>query len=212
MLGAAARVFGRSSFEQASMDEIAHEAGVGKPTLYRYYPGKDALFVAVFEDALDDLEARLAAVLERTERAPARLLALIAEIIPTFRQHLVSLRFLGDKAAAADQSRRQIFRDRRLRIGTYLATAIDDGVRHGEIRSVDGAKVAQLVIGMLWSATATLRGSDAEIGRDVADIVLHGLVTGRSAPSFGPVASDRDGAGRTAVETLRRASPEGASV
>jgi AcrR family transcriptional regulator len=176
MLAAAGRVFARSSFDTVSMDEIAHEAGVGKPTLYRYFPGKDALFAAVFSAALDDLEARLRRVLAREASAPVRLVALIREIVPTFRRHLVSLRFLGEMSAGNDQSNRRAFRERRARIGSYLASAVDDGVRCSEIRPIEGSKVAQLMIGMLWSATATMQASDDEISHDVADFMLHGLL------------------------------------
>jgi AcrR family transcriptional regulator len=176
ILGAAARVFARAAFDRVSMDEIAAEAGVGKPTLYRYFPSKDALFIAVFEHALDDLEVRLERVLDREVATVTRLAGLAAEIVPTFRQHLVSLRFLGDSGAEADLSKRRIFRERRKRIGLYLARAIDDGVARGEIRALDGTKVAQIVIGMLWSATATSQVEDGEIGRDVVDLLLHGLL------------------------------------
>jgi TetR/AcrR family transcriptional repressor of mexJK operon len=177
MLGAAARVFARSSFEHASMDEIAAEAGVGKPTLYRYFSSKDALFVAVFEHALDDLEARLERVIEEETQTPARLAGLASEIVRTFRQHFVSLRFVGDTAAEADRSNRRIFRDRRKRIGVYLARAVEDGIGRGEMRAVDPAKTAQIMIGMLWSATATSDGGDTETGRDVVDILLHGVLS-----------------------------------
>jgi AcrR family transcriptional regulator len=189
ILGAAARVFARSSFEQASMDEIAAEAGVGKPTLYRYFPSKDALFVAVFEHALDDLEGRLDRVLDDETDATARLAGLVAEIIPTFRQHLVSLRFLGDSAAEADRSKRRIFRERRKRIGRYLARAVEDGIRRGEIRTLDGGKVAQIVIGMVWSATATSHADNEEIGRDVLDILLHGLLPRKPDAQVGHISA-----------------------
>ena len=46
---AAQTVFMHSGFEGASMDAIAEEAQVSKPTLYRYYQNKEALFVAVLE-------------------------------------------------------------------------------------------------------------------------------------------------------------------
>lgn len=46
---AAQTVFMRNGFEGASMDAIAEEAQVSKPTLYRYYQNKEALFVAVLE-------------------------------------------------------------------------------------------------------------------------------------------------------------------
>jgi AcrR family transcriptional regulator len=176
MLAAAGRVFGTTAFEHVSMDGIAHEAGVGKPTLYRYFPSKDALFAAVFAAALDDLEARLQNVLAREASAATRLAALMREIVPTFRQHLVSLRFLGETTAAPDQPNRQFFRERRARIGNYLASALSDGVRRSELRTIDTAKVAQLMIGMLWSAAATMGASDDEIARDVAEFALHGLL------------------------------------
>jgi AcrR family transcriptional regulator len=213
MLAAAGRVFGRSSFDAVSMDEIAHEAGVGKPTLYRYFPSKEALFAAVFSDALDDLEARLGRVLADTAGAPARLVALIREIVPTFRRHLVSLRFLGESSAGADGSNRRAFRERRTRIGRYLADAVDDGVRSREIRPIEGAKAAQLMIGMLWSAAATMQGSDEQITCDVADFLLHGLLADRQMSGMSDAASPAAKCldSRTA-ETSFASCPEGALV
>lgn len=47
ILEAAQRLFIRQGFEGASTDAIAAQAGVSKQTLYRYYPSKDELLVAV---------------------------------------------------------------------------------------------------------------------------------------------------------------------
>ncbi len=56
---AAQILFMRHGFEGASMDAIAEEAQVSKPTLYRYYRNKEALFVAVLEQlALHHPDAR----------------------------------------------------------------------------------------------------------------------------------------------------------
>ena len=43
----AAKVFLKRGFEGASVDEIAHLARAGKPTIYARFPGKEALFAAV---------------------------------------------------------------------------------------------------------------------------------------------------------------------
>src|SRR5690606_16755726 len=59
LLEAASRVFAQLGYDGAAIDDIAREAGIGKPTLYRYFSSKAALFEAVFVEALDDLEAKL---------------------------------------------------------------------------------------------------------------------------------------------------------
>jgi AcrR family transcriptional regulator len=55
VLEAAAVVFAEDGFRGAEMDRIAECAGAGKGTLYRCFPGKEALFMATVEKALDDL-------------------------------------------------------------------------------------------------------------------------------------------------------------
>lgn len=179
ILEAAARVFARLTYRQASMDEIAAEAGFGKPTLYRYFPGKDALFAAVFVHALDELERRLSAILACERGIERQLGAIVRAMIPTFRDHLVALRFLGDDAAAIDRSQRRIFRERRVRIAAFVSDALDRGVAAGEIeRPVDPGRVAHLVIGMIWSGTSSLAGTDDELASEIAGLVLHGICRG----------------------------------
>ncbi len=46
---AAQTLFMQHGFEATSMDALALAAGVSKPTLYRYYQNKEALFIAVLE-------------------------------------------------------------------------------------------------------------------------------------------------------------------
>jgi AcrR family transcriptional regulator len=54
----------RSAFAESGLDvgveEIARRAGVGKGTLYRRFPTKEALVRAIFEDLLEDLEQLVA--------------------------------------------------------------------------------------------------------------------------------------------------------
>ena len=54
----------RSAFAELGLDvgveEIARRAGVGKGTLYRRFPTKDALIRAIFEDLLDEIDELVA--------------------------------------------------------------------------------------------------------------------------------------------------------
>jgi AcrR family transcriptional regulator len=63
MLDAAVRVFSRRGFHEASMDEIADEAGISKPMVYAYLGSKDDLFRAcVNREGTRLLESIVAAV------------------------------------------------------------------------------------------------------------------------------------------------------
>lgn len=158
------------------MDEIAREAGCGKPTVYRYFDSKDALLAAVFVAALDDLERRLGHVMRTETGMEARLVALATEILPLFRDHLVAARFLAETPSAGE-SKRRIFYDRRARIAAVLALALEGGVARGELREVNGVTIAQFMIGMMWSAASSDSGANlSAIARDVIDFSLHGLV------------------------------------
>ena len=47
ILDAATASFSRYGFRKTTMDQVAHDAGVAKPTLYAWFENKDALFYAV---------------------------------------------------------------------------------------------------------------------------------------------------------------------
>ena len=49
MLDAAARIFSRRGYHEATVDEIAEAAGISKPMVYLYFGSKEDLFVAVVE-------------------------------------------------------------------------------------------------------------------------------------------------------------------
>ena len=55
ILDAAWTVFGRNGYTGTSLDAIAEEAGVSKPTLYMYFGNKEGLFEAVLADTSEDI-------------------------------------------------------------------------------------------------------------------------------------------------------------
>jgi len=70
LVEATARVLVRDGFDKASTNRIAEEAGVSIGSLYQYYPGKEALVVAVIARHNRDLMNLVRAALARVHDQP----------------------------------------------------------------------------------------------------------------------------------------------
>ena len=77
ILEAAKKEFTRSG-ANASLEEVAKKAGVGPGTLYRHFPTREDLFVAVYRSEMEKLAAA-----ERTfaDKVPGRSIASLAVVV-----------------------------------------------------------------------------------------------------------------------------------
>jgi AcrR family transcriptional regulator len=83
ILDAAERLLAGGNDRGVSVAEVADEAGLGKGTVYLYFPGKEELLLAVHERAIDRF---FRAVIERVEdRAPLT----IDDMLALTRRHIV---------------------------------------------------------------------------------------------------------------------------
>jgi TetR/AcrR family transcriptional regulator, transcriptional repressor of aconitase len=57
ILAAARRCFVRDGFHQTSMQDLVREAGMSSGAVYRYFPSKDAMIVAIAEENLEQIVA-----------------------------------------------------------------------------------------------------------------------------------------------------------
>ncbi|MEV7283606.1 TetR/AcrR family transcriptional regulator [Streptomyces sp. NPDC093252] len=58
LIGVALELFSRRSPDEVSIDEIASAAGISRPLVYHYFPGKLSLYEAALKRASDDLAER----------------------------------------------------------------------------------------------------------------------------------------------------------
>lgn len=58
LIGVALELFSRRSPDDVSIDEIAAAAGISRPLVYHYFPGKQNLYEAALRRAADELAAR----------------------------------------------------------------------------------------------------------------------------------------------------------
>jgi TetR/AcrR family transcriptional repressor of mexJK operon len=76
MIEAAARLFAERGFDATSMDALAAAAGVTKPTLYRHFDNKEALFAAALQSLLERLPSPETMILNRSGTLRQRMTAI----------------------------------------------------------------------------------------------------------------------------------------
>ncbi|HKU94740.1 MAG TPA: TetR/AcrR family transcriptional regulator [Vineibacter sp.] len=179
ILRAAADLFGRRGYGGVQVDDVARAAGVGKPTLYRYFASKEELFLQVFGDALEGLEADLEAIRGRETSQRAALCAMVERLVDVLGQQMVSLRVLtGEQPELADRWR-MLFRGRRRPIQDALRGVIAAGISSGEFRAVDPDVLPALLLGMIRGGLMGVPdASRTRLARSAVELVLHGCLGG----------------------------------
>ncbi|MHB9862346.1 TetR/AcrR family transcriptional regulator [Streptomyces sp. YIM S03343] len=85
LIGVALDLFSRRSPDEVSIDEIATAAGISRPLVYHYFPGKLSLYEAALKRASDDLAARF--VEPRQGPLGARLLRVMGRFFDFVDEH-----------------------------------------------------------------------------------------------------------------------------
>jgi AcrR family transcriptional regulator len=176
ILRAAADLFGRRGYVGVQVDDVARAAGVGKPTLYRYFASKEELFLQVFGDALAALEADLEAIRSRAGTQRGALIAILERMVDVLAQQMVSLRLLtGEQPDLVDRWR-VLFRGRRRPIQDALRAVLVAGIASGEFRDVDPDVVPALLLGMIRGGVMGADVPRVRLARAAVDLVLHGCM------------------------------------
>lgn len=85
LIGVALELFSRRSPDDVSIDEIAAAAGISRPLVYHYFPGKLSLYEAALKRASEDLAARF--VEPREGPLGARLLRVMRRFFDFVDEH-----------------------------------------------------------------------------------------------------------------------------
>jgi AcrR family transcriptional regulator len=160
---AAAAAF-RDDGLDVAVDEIARRAGLGVATLYRHFPAKTDLVVAVTEAVLDDLAAAAKVSLEGPDAD-----AVAGFLAAALRQQCRNRGFL--QALAQQDFPDSVRRRLRRRVTAILEPVVDAGHRSGSIRGELDAGDLLVIVRMLGVVVARGRRSPEPF----LAIVLRGL-------------------------------------
>jgi AcrR family transcriptional regulator len=140
ILEAARRVFAEKGFEQASVDEIAHAAGVAKGTVYLYYPSKRELYWEALKSGLESMCTELESRVHQAGSTEAKIRAFMSAKMSYFEKHSDFFRIYHSEFAQAalhPTYTHKDFKDYHDRQLGLLAAALQEGIRARAIRKMD---------------------------------------------------------------------------
>ena len=177
VLQAADRLWSERGVRGVSLEDIARDAAVSKPTVYYYFADKSGLFTAVVCSVLEQHGGGLRSATHLAAGARDRLVAAVAYLI---RAQCSGPRLLRDGGVPLtidqlSQTRSAFFRH----FFSPLQQVLDDGVRSGELRPIDTAFAAQALLNLIdpWTGReARPGGRNAEqLAADIVELVVDGI-------------------------------------
>jgi AcrR family transcriptional regulator len=158
IIEAAARVFANRGYNSTLIAEIATEAGIGKGTIYEYFPSKEDLFFAVFEWFVEMTEAEARVSISAlggsaSERLKALNDALLKSWLEMLDMYSLVMEFWSASASFRMRQRfKKAFREGYKDFRQLVSALISDGIETGEFQpEVDAESVAAALVGA-WDA------------------------------------------------------------
>jgi AcrR family transcriptional regulator len=181
ILDTALELVGRHGLAELSMDELATKAGVSRATLYRLFPGKEALFAELVR-TFSPFEP-IAAVLEAMgERPPAEVIPAVAQAMAAAMDgHMgLLLQLLFEVARHPDPDGSRATSEgaiQGMRTLPLVAGYLDQQMAAGRLRRVDPVLAMQALAGpiVMHLLMRTSAESQSGAGRGVA-LPLEGVV------------------------------------
>jgi len=179
ILHAAEVIFTQHDYHEVLMDDVAHACGVGKGTLYRYFPSKRELYLAVMFEGIERLRDELQAAVD----APATPERKIESVVRCILEHFWDRRFFfalihRNEHKPEDRDGREWLR-RRAAIASLVEHTLEAAMTAGSVRRTDARIAAEMLLGMLRGVNRYRTPQDTLDGlvRAVVDVFLCGMAT-----------------------------------
>jgi AcrR family transcriptional regulator len=177
ILRAAARLFRERGFADTGMRDIADAADLSPANLYHYFGGKNDLLFYCQDRALDRMLGTVASARRGTRSATERLRSVLTGHLRTLLDDVEGATAHLQTDSLPPTLRAAIVR-KRDRYEHALRRILADGVRSGELASMDPAVVARAMLGaMNWTVT-WFRPDGPGTAESVADGIARFLVRG----------------------------------
>ncbi|MCB6366062.1 TetR/AcrR family transcriptional regulator [Intestinibacillus massiliensis] len=163
ILSAAEQEFAERGYERTKMEGIARRAGIGKSTVYEYFPSKNELLTAVLTEGITRMNRNLEAFMRREQAGfRSKLISMLGHAGNMLRGTMGTLMNLRECEPAIAFMRDYGERERDF-ILTLLETSVRKAIEDGEVREdIQPRFAAALVFALLLTAGNELLFADAD--------------------------------------------------
>jgi AcrR family transcriptional regulator len=179
---AAVRLFTEYPYANVHMDAVAAAASVAKPTLYRYFATKEALFIEALECELEEvryevhlLRTGMGLVEDRLRRVVTCVLDRVGRLTPAIRAVESQSSDLGERSRTALRNGFSALKDE-------IVALLLEGAEAGVLSCFDAEVAALVVLGGVRMA-AQFNTGQRDVTDAVTNLLLNGLRDLRNGPS-----------------------------
>jgi AcrR family transcriptional regulator len=180
---AARRVIAELGFADASMERIAHEAGVAKGTIYLYFRNKEELLAHVADHGFGILMERARAETAKVRGAEAKLAALLCAVLEHSTENQAIFRAVQEYRQLAPENPSPLaarLEHNLEQLVSFVAGVIERGTKSGELRACNARRAARFLVesirGAILERLREPKRSSVQADADaIVDFFLHGV-------------------------------------
>lgn len=149
IMASAAKVFNEKGFDNASIQDIADDAGIAKGTIYYYVDKKEDLLHSLVRFAKARLFAKAEKSLGKAATASEKIEIIIRNHVKIVKTVGPVMPFFAQSMVSDDSKTRDIMAGFRKEYLGLLRSIIEEGIESGEFRKVDPEKAAVAVLSLV---------------------------------------------------------------
>lgn len=181
ILEVAVRLFAQKGYSDTDTQQLADELGVGKGTIYRYFPSKQELFLAAVDRVMQKLLATIEAAIHGIEDPLERVFTGIRTFLRFSAEHPEFVELLIQERAQFKDRKKPTFQQYREVNVERWRDLYRVLMAEGRVRDMPAERITDVVGDLLYGTIFTNyfagQQKDAEQqARDIIDVVFQGIL------------------------------------
>lgn len=182
ILDAATKLFAKHGFNDTDTQQLADEIGVGKGTLYRYFPSKRELFLAATDRGMRKLCQTIDASVEKITDPPERIATVVRSYLTFFQDHPELCELLIHERALFKDRKKPTYIEYREANRERLRAVYQHYIDEGQIRVIPVDQLLDVLGDLLYGTMFTnyfseRHASVEEQAQGILNILFHGILS-----------------------------------